>query len=309
MVCGSMVSCSLFRPKDDEDTWGDPHWQFENGEVTQASARSESSRGEQDYASALPKAGADKRDRRLVASSRDVDYWPTTQELEARGGSLTIEDYSRTAHAALHGTDAPAPQSHMADEPFSLNEPEPPLPPDNDVDPLAGFWDDGADEGIGDGEDHTDDEIQRAGADQGEPFIIASEGSPITPDDESDVAIATAQQENDAPVLVPIPPSSTPLRNGPIVGSARSSAGALDSVGRPDAPKVVPEVVLLDSGSPAADGTAFDGVSLLTGEAVSEGNPADGSLLDQRRRVSITEMDTVTDGPLLPPSFGPVEAP
>ena len=285
-VCGSLVSCSLFRPKDDDATWGDPHWEFEDGENTQAQgAGADSGWG----------TPSESSDRRLVGSSREADYWPTTQELESRGGNFSTEEYADPVESALPETESPSLKST-----FAFNEPKLPQPPaDGDVDPLAGFWED----------DHSDSEIRRSGDSESEPVEAAAAMS----DTDATIALASpsevAQPEPDIalPILAPIPPSPTPARGGyarngatPTVSGFSSSESAMLS---PPATRI-PDVILLNSGVSAAAKSAFENVSLFSG-GMRPARPrySQGSLLDRRRRVSLTDMNALGVGPLEAPSI------
>ncbi|MDA0811415.1 MAG: hypothetical protein O3C21_03340 [Verrucomicrobia bacterium] len=313
VICGSLVSCSLFRPKkNDEDTWGDPNWKIgDDGGSGGSAERSTNTRTVSPELAAAPGAG----ERRLVGTSQDADYWPTTQELEAHGGDLSIEHYRERERKALHSSNeplAPASSSNGSNEPeemYPMAGPELPTPADG-VDPLAGFWDEK--------EDHTDGTIQRADGlqeqenEQEDPFIAGSlseSDSELEPELSVESQGSESQSSETPPVLMPIPPSSTPARAGMISSNTPTLPKSTPELNAASTPKLedskVSDVVLLDAESPVTD-AAFEGVSLLdSGAMPTTGRSSEASFLDRRKRLSLTDLGTNSDsgGPLTSPSI------
>ena len=290
VTCGSLVSCSLFRPKEnDDDTWGDPHWKMDGTDQTQAE---NSARGTH---------SPDEKRSRLIGSSRNSDYWPTTEELENRGGHLSMADYERNEELALESfgsslSSANEPTLEPEGGNFALSEPELPMPAD-DVDPLAGFWDE---------EDHSDGSIQRAGGPQDDPLIADASDVDISEERVNDVSPAPEEPEGEAapPVLMPIPPSPQPPRTGgSTIGSSQSPSSNLVPRMSKTSHSLPPEVVLLDAETMVTD-SAFDDVSLLSNEQPEPGAVRhQSSILDRRQRLSLTDLDPSSDGPLARPSI------
>jgi hypothetical protein len=298
VICGSLVSCSLFRPKEnDEDTWGDPNWKI--GDVGVSRADRSTGRVSPELAAA-PGAG----ERHLAGTSHDADYWPATQELEAQGGSLSIEHYQEKETKALDSSNEPFASAsslnqNEPEEMYPMTDPELPTPADG-VDPLAGFWDDK--------EDYTDGTIQRADAPQEDPFIAGASSEP-EPEPEPEPDLSGELQSSDTPpVLMPIPPSSAPDRAGGIISTNKPtlpkstpepSAAMPQKVGA----KKVSDVLLLDAETSVTD-AAFEGVSLLnSGAAPAMQRSSEESFLDRRQRVSLTDVGINSYGPLTLPSI------
>lgn len=300
-VCGSQLSCSLFRPREnDEETWGDPHWKFDNGSSAGSTA-------------GQPAPGQP----RLVGTSREAAYWPTTGELEARGGSLALKDEARKAPAANAGRGDAAADAEV----FALLEPA--LPDNTNVapggDPLAGFWEE-QDAGDSTDADIRDAEAEGDAAEEGSPELRPS---PVvaTADETEQGAVAAAEKSADATVAAreadpspgmpaPIPPSTVPARGGTVV----SATGFLETAPHrvdplPEPVGAIPEVLLLDSEAGSADADAFDNVSLLADKPVMRERTGPASLLDRRRRLTLTEFGAVSDGPLFLPSIDLFESP
>jgi hypothetical protein len=273
VICGSLVSCSLFRPKEkDDDTWGDPHWEFNGQGGTQAKAGAVENRSDRKFSEL-------ENNARMVASNQPIDYWPTTQELEARGGNLTMEDYEHTAETALHSlTESGAGQSSgMVEESFSLPELDLPVAATTEGgDPLAGFWEeDSSDNDKSSDDDFSDDTIQKAGA--------AQEDEPFPATTASSVDSLSAEVGKVEPP--PIPPLSS--FSAEVVADKSMSA----------------DVVLLDAETPVIE-AAFNDLSILNTPSLSA--PSSGradSFLDRRERVSLSDVGRAGDGPLSAPSI------
>ncbi|MEZ5324018.1 MAG: hypothetical protein R3F19_03020 [Verrucomicrobiales bacterium] len=291
-ICSSLISCSLFRPKEnDDDTWGDPNWKIGEGGTA---STNKSSVG---LATALPGKG-EPDDRHLASLTPETDYWPTTQELEARGGSLSVEHYQE-AERALHSSNGTFVATTQTDELNAFKEPQLPQPSDG-ADPLAGFWDEE--------DDYTDATIQRAGAPQEDPFLAGSPAPEASSDIELDESTTAAQKDEMPPVIMPIPPSSTPSRSGSMISTSQPAVSRVPSEPEPAqqlevADTKVPDVVLLDATTTVTD-AAFEGVSLInSGATPSIERSEEGSFLDRRKRVSLSDVGATSDGPLMAPSI------
>jgi hypothetical protein len=314
-----LSSCSLFRSgENDDDAWGDPNWQI-GGESAATEPLTEV---ESPWTVSQRKAGprptstpmlsgsssAAGDGPRLVATSRDENFWPTTEE--SKYAQSEISRFEEQADHAPESGDESVPDSSML---RSLGPRR--LPTQND-DPLAGLLEDGEpnqEEFTADvfgAEDHSDDSIQRVGSQpQSEPKDFVGPGmNPSVP-----VA------DEIPPVIAPIPPSRTPVPSRTVLGAAlgpqkppvanptrKTPRGPAPIASKLSSqrPQAVPAVIWLNSdAAPIAE--AFKSVSLLNEQPVP--TPGDNSVLDRRSKWSFSKMpamsETSSGTPLLDPSI------